>query len=625
MKNSKTGAERPENGKNASLNSSMLAMFLSALVVCILLTIILFSLMGKPVYKRMVSREMLPQARSIAEGALKRIEGNISEDAFRFMMNSSDAAVVVLDDQKNPYALSEKRDGKEGGLPGRPDDGHLSPQDNEPPIDPEGNIGSKFDEYLNACRALYERVASENGDGYIGNDPKLGAIAAVPIIDGESNIRGAVFMIKPMHDVTETSKSLLVVLVISSLIAAIVMIAPIYLLSRKLTKPLKNLTSAAAQLSAGNYSERAKVEGSMEVCELGETFNLLADNLQANIGELTVERNRLRAILDGLGEGIIAFDTEGGVTQYNSSAVRLMGGSEGGDIRGLHCFAEVCDMARKAMSEKNGVVEVKKCGERAIRVSLASIEEENGQVAGAVALLMDITEAERLEQTRRDYVANVSHELRTPLASIRGIADMLNDGLVKNETDKARYYGYMLKESMRLSTLINDLLELSRLQSGGVALKLTRVELGDLIADVVDRTREPAAERGMSVVSLVPEGKFYANSNPDRMEQVLISLFDNAVKHGSEGGSIEVGIADCGDRWEISVRNPAEIEKKDLEHIFERFYKADIAHTGEGTGLGLAITEEVLRLMGETIRVKYENGVICFTFTAAKYTGGTKK
>ena len=123
----------------------------------------------------------------------------------------------------------------------------------------------------------------------------------------------------------------------------------------------------------------------------------------------------------------------------------------------------------------------------------------------------------------------------------------------------------------------------------------------------------------MTVRIDVPEGNYLANSNPDRVEQVLVSLMDNAVKHGKEGGEIVVGIGETGDKWKISVENPADIERKDLEHLFERFYKADIAHTGEGTGLGLAITEEVLRLMGETIRADYEDGVIKFTFTVAKY------
>ena len=286
---------------------------------------------------------------------------------------------------------------------------------------------------------------------------------------------------------------------------------------------------------------------------------------------------------------------------------------------GMSEFKFVSDAAKSVIASRGEHLGTFERDDRVIRLSVAAIEEEGGSVAGAVALLMDMTEAERLEQTRRDYVANVSHELRTPLASIRGIADMLNDGLVKSEEDKQRYYGYIQKESIRLSNLINDLLELSRLQSGGVALKLSKMELYELAADVADRFNEAAVEHGMTLRLDVPEGKYLANSNPDRVEQVLVSLADNAVKHGKEGGEITIGLDEKDEKWVLWVENPADIERKDLEHIFERFYKADIAHTGEGTGLGLAITEEVLHLLGETIRADYEDGRIRFSFTVAKY------
>ena len=202
---------------------------------------------------------------------------------------------------------------------------------------------------------------------------------------------------------------------------------------------------------------------------------------------------------------------------------------------------------------------------------------------------------------------------------------MLNDGLVKNENDKHRYYGYILKESIRLSNLINDLLELSRLQSGGVALELRRVELYELIADVADRMSSPAAERGMTIKVSAEEGEYYAHSNADRLEQVLISLTDNAVKHGASGGTITIGLEAHGDKWHIFVENPAEVDPDDIEHLFERFYKADTAHTGEGTGLGLAITREVLTLMGEEITIDYNDGVIRFTFTATRETAAPRR
>lgn len=235
-------------------------------------------------------------------------------------------------------------------------------------------------------------------------------------------------------------------------------------------------------------------------------------------------------------------------------------------------------------------------------------------------LITDVTESERLEQTRKDYVANVSHELRTPLATIRSLADALNDGMVQDEKDRKRYYGYILRESIRLSNLINDLLELSRLQSGGVAFSKGRVELYEIAYDVADRMNDAAAQRGKSVRLEAPEGEYYAYTNADRIEQVLVALVDNAIKHGTDGCTVSVNLFENAEknRYEFVVSNPAEVDPADLEHLFERFYKADHAHTGDGTGLGLAIVSEVLNLLGEKIDIEYENGIIAFRFTAEK-------
>jgi signal transduction histidine kinase len=258
--------------------------------------------------------------------------------------------------------------------------------------------------------------------------------------------------------------------------------------------------------------------------------------------------------------------------------------------------------------------------DRRISIAVKPIYEDSGSLCGAVALMRDVTESERLEQTRRDYVANVSHELRTPIASIRGLAEALDDGMVTEPADRKRYYGYILHESMRLSSLIDDLLELSRLQSGGVAFSKLKTELYEILYDVADRMNESALQRGKTVTLNVPEGEYMAFTNPDRFEQVLIALTDNAIKHGDDECevSIDMGVSDDGESYILTVSNPAEVDERDLEHIFERFYKADKAHSGEGTGLGLAIVSEVLNLLGEKIRVTSDMGMIRFSFTVLR-------
>lgn len=585
-----------KRNNHLTLRSTALLTFLAALLTSILLTVALFSIAGRSVYLNIAAGELREDAGLLAEEAYKFMNGEITEESFRFMLRSTESRAVILNVLSEPVELIKT---------GKPD--FPGEQPGERPKD--GDMGMKNDEILPFLKREYPSVSEEK---VIARDKQKGIIAAAPILSADGEKLGAVFLIREMSDISSASRSLIVVLAVSALAVGAFMTIPLYFLSRWMTRPLANLTSAAAELSSGNYEKRVEPEGSNEVRELGSAFNTLAENLKVTIGELTVERNRLRAILDGLGEGIIGFDAQGSVIRINNSATRLLGISDGDPIP-----ENLLDFVKTVLETGEGRTESFASGERVIRVNAAAIEEEKGRLAGAVALLMDVTEAERLEQTRRDYVANVSHELRTPLASIRGIADMLNDGLVRDEDAKMRYYGYILKESIRLSTLINDLLELSRLQSGGIALQKRPMELYELILDVADRMREPAAERGMTVDLLVPEGKYPAFGNPDRVEQVLVTLMDNAVKHGEEG-NISVGLNERGGRWVISVTNPADIDGKDLDHLFERFFKADKAHSSEGTGLGLAIAEEVLDLLGESISADYSDGIIRFEFTVLK-------
>jgi two-component system sensor histidine kinase ResE len=620
-------SKRKKGEINVGLLPLMLAFFLLSLVVCISFTILIFTFSGKNVYAKIVANDMTKKADALAEETALYLSGQLDEATFRYILRSSDTAAVVLDSQKQIVSFhdNERMTDEPPEMPDIPEGQRPDGERPEGIVPPDGEDRpggrkeeGRFEEYVAPCTEYFEETVSASDGHFSKLLNKLGVIVGVALKnDGET--LGALYMIKPIADISTTAKGLSLMLVISAAIAALLMIVPIYFLSRWLTDPLKKLTKAAGDFSAGDYSGRVSVEGSSEVNELGDTFNALADSLQENIGALTVERNRLRTVFEGLSEGIVTFDERGGYSKSNAAALELLGAGEDSDITELPLFERISNTAFVVLETNKPSVSNINIDSSIIRLSVAPIEEEDGSAGGAVALLMDVTEAERLEQTRRDYVANVSHELRTPLASIRGIADMLNDGLVKNESDKHRYYGYILKESIRLSTLINDLLELSRLQSGAVALKMRRIELWELIADVADRMTDPAQSRGMSIEIGFPEGSYLAWSNPDRLEQVLVSLMDNAVKHGEEGGAIKVGLKETTEKWEISVENPAEIENKDIEHLFERFYKADIAHSGEGTGLGLAITEEVLRLMGESISVHYENRQIRFEFTVAKY------
>ena len=438
-----------------------------------------------------------------------------------------------------------------------------------------------------------------------------GVLIGEPVVSRFGNVIGALFLVKPLNELNAAMGSLIYALIISMIASSLIMILPAYLGSRSIVRPIRQMNVTANAMAGGNFTAKAEEEGTDELVQLGRSLNHLSAALSATISDLTLEKNRLHAVINGIGEGIIAIDAEGKIIKTNSAALRLLGGSYADDITALPAYRQAAEDIGCVLGGETVSKELK-VRDRILRVAITPLT-DGGRGEGAVMLIRDITEASRLEQTRTEYVANVSHELRTPIASIRGLADALNDGLVKKDEDKARYYGYILRESMRLSRLIDDLLELSRLQSGTIAFKKQFISINELIEDVADRYVSAAREKGLNVEIDIGE-PYKVYTNPDRAEQVLVALTDNAIKYGYSG-TLRFSAEKKGDSLYISVSNPGSIEDEDIDHVFERFYKADKAHAGQGTGLGLSIVNEVLGLLGERIWAKSENGTVTFTFT----------
>jgi signal transduction histidine kinase len=227
-------------------------------------------------------------------------------------------------------------------------------------------------------------------------------------------------------------------------------------------------------------------------------------------------------------------------------------------------------------------------------------------------------ESERLEKTRRDFVANVSHELRTPIASIRAMGETLRDGMAQTDEKKSLFYNNIVRESMRLSRLVDDLLELSRLQSGAEAMKKVYFNLYEIFRNIENTFGAAATEAGITLNIEKSDETLNVFSNSDRIEQLLIIITDNALKYTGENGIITVSKKLSKDKALISVSNTGDIiDTDDLNNIFERFYKADKSHSGEGYGLGLSIAREIALGLGESIRAESSGGLTTFTVTVA--------
>ena len=452
-------------------------------------------------------------------------------------------------------------------------------------------------------------------------------VVAVPITF-MGDVIGAVFMAQSMTEIMDGMQALNNTLALSLLVVALLLLPVVLFFASRMAKPIANMRAVALTMAGGDLTARADDRSSDEYGELGRALNYLSSELGSTISSLEMERNRLQSLINGLSEGIIAVDAQGSVTLLNPAVYGLLSLSDRtADVRAA--APDVFAMFSEALRSGNIVKKTIWQGDIALHISVSPLCLPGEEITGCVGIVSDVTSAERLEQTRRDYVANVSHELRTPLTAMRALMEPLRDGLVKTEEQRQQIYDVVLRETMRLSRLVNDMLELSRLQSGTASLQRSVFAPLPLLNIIHETYSAYAEDYQQTFVYDVPESLPDVTGNPDRTQQVLIALLDNAFKYTPEGGTVTLSAAVEGDVVRICVRDTGVgISKEDLPHVFDRFYKVDKSHHGKGTGLGLAIAYEIMKHLGEEMSVTSElNQGSCFTFTLhiAKSSGFPSK
>lgn len=405
--------------------------------------------------------------------------------------------------------------------------------------------------------------------------------------------------------------------VLCSLLITLAVIGPIVLVaSRRMANPLIEMKEVAIAMSEGDFSVRAKVNYSGEMGQLATTLNQLAAELSETINALTIEGNLLKQILNSMGDGLLGFDLNQNVNLKNRTFEEMFG-LENSLEELQHEISETINrVSLLAIESQKTQIDTCTFKEKSILISGSPIRSEDNRIVGTVLLFRDITEAARLEQTRRDYVANVSHELRSPLTAVKGLVIPLKEGMVKDEEKRNHFYEVIYDEVERLNRLVNDLFELSRLQSRMKLFDLQVVDVLNILYDQQDKYEILAEEKSMKLVVEESETPIYAKGNIDRIGQVLTILIDNALKFAKENNTITLSAIQKHGKAVVSVHNTGSaIMQEDLPLIFDRFYKVDKAHAEEGAGLGLSIAKEVVSRMNGNICAKSDGiNETCFCF-----------
>lgn len=401
--------------------------------------------------------------------------------------------------------------------------------------------------------------------------------------------------------------------VLMGLLLAVVLVCGLSLwLARGIVRPLDEVGRAARGLASGDLAQRARVYTGDEIQRLAETFNSMADRLGTTLTELGAAQANREAILANMADGVIVTDANGVVTLFNRASEELLGVRAGEAIgHGIHEAAihfELGEMVAQCLATgaaERAELRVERPAARVLDVAVSAMTGGSGSPSGAIVVLHDLTALRRLENVRREFVANVSHELRTPVAAVRSLVETL-PGAIEDDPEAARQFlRELLQQTERLTALLDDLLELSRLDSGRRELRREAVDVRATVEAAAAKLAPAARGKGHTVRNDTPEGlTVWADSGA--LERVMVNLLDNAVRYAPAGGLIIVSATPEEDAVVIAVTDDGPgIPEADQPRIFERFYRVDRARSRElgGTGLGLSIVKHIVESHGGEVSV----------------------
>lgn len=403
----------------------------------------------------------------------------------------------------------------------------------------------------------------------------------------------------------------------ASMIAMAISLTIALLVARTITKPIGEMQEQALKIAQGDYSGKVEVYGQDELSLLGETFNELSDRVQEASETLEAERHRLDSVLSHMTDGVIATDRRGKIVIINEMAQELLDKTSE-QVIGLSIL-ELLNMKknyslRQLLEEQNEkVIEIMDDENELtlLKSDFALIRRESGFISGLVCVLHDVTEQEKNETERREFVSNVSHELRTPLTSMRSYLEALSDGAWENPEIAPRFISVSLEETDRMIRMINDLLELSRMDNNSYAIQKELVNLNEMFNFVIERFEMMILSKNNNyeIRKEFTRRTIWVEVDSDKMIQVLDNIMNNAIKYTPDGGVITCTLLETHNNVIISIADQGMgIPKRDLKRVFERFFRVDKARSRAmgGSGLGLAISREVIQDHGGTIWVESE-------------------
>ncbi|ASB87950.1 ATP-binding protein [Bacillus sonorensis] len=466
---------------------------------------------------------------------------------------------------------------------------------------------------------IKEAVESEENvesGGYRINPDDEAKFRYVQPLKERGELHGYLLITSPVDSLADINQKIWILLGVSLGTAFLIIAGLGARITSQYTNPIESATQVAIELAKGNYKARTFNE---DETMLSQSINMLAQNLQDMTRAQEMQRDRLQTVIENIDSGLILIDGKGYIhlvnrayqKQFHVQADQLL----------YHFYHEVLEHEEIInLIEEIFMTEtkVRKMFHLPIRIERRYFEVDgvpiigiNDEWKGIVLVFHDMTERKQLEEMRKDFVANVSHELKTPITSIKGFTETLLDGAMNERETLSQFLSIILKESGRLQTLIQDLLDLSKIEQQNFTLNIQDCDIGEILVEIEMLLKNKAEERGISLRLEKPEGPAVASGDPHRLKQIFLNLVNNAITYTPETGSVTISAEVLEDVVQVKVRDTGiGIKKEEIPRIFERFYRIDKdrSRNSGGTGLGLAIVKHLVEAHHGEIDVESEQG-----------------
>jgi len=440
---------------------------------------------------------------------------------------------------------------------------------------------------------------------------------ALPLQSSENHqLVGAIILYKTLNELYKTTNDLKKIILLFTGIGIVMTTVFAFFLSTRINAPIRKMQKAALQMAKGDFKTKLDIKSTDEIGDLAKSLNQMSSQLDETVLALSSEKEKLANILKSMGEGVITVNDKREIIVINPAAELMLNSFKSDEVR---LPEQLKNILSCVMRDKRNLLSDINVNGRTLAVIMAPLY-SGQELKGAVTLLRDVTSEREINKLRRDFLANISHELRTPISMLQGYSEAIIDDIAESPEDKKELAQIIYDESIRMGRLVNDLLDLARIESGNYQLKYTKNDIKGIINKMIRKFISIAHDLEITISAEVEENLKLVECDSDRIEQVFTNLIDNALRHTPKDGRIIIRAkTKSADKLLIEVEDSGlGIPEDDLPFVFERFYKADKARTRSraGTGLGLSIVKNIVEAHGGTVAVtsKIKHGST-FSFT----------